>query len=56
MAKYNVKTEELHIFFMGKMGHNIFNKALWCYRDAPAFKSCFPDVKEHACFVQNPQK
>lgn len=36
----------------GKMCHNVQLeiKALWCYRDNKACKSCSPDVRDHACF------
>lgn len=34
----------------------IINEALWCYRDAPAFKSHSPDVRKHTCFLQSPAK
>lgn len=32
------------------------DEALWRYRDAPAFKSYSPDVRERACLVQTPVK
>lgn len=33
----------------------IINEPLWCYRDAPTYKS-HPDIREHACLVQVPAK
>ncbi len=39
-----------HFLIMSQ--HTIINEALWCYRDALAYKSYSPDVREHACLVQ----
>ncbi len=36
--------------------HAFINEALWCYRDAPVYKCCSLDVREHAYLVQTPAK